>query len=167
MKKSNANKSKTVPKLGIYIPESRVNEVETYRDQMNFSAIFWSAFDSEKHRLDCIPKGKEMNKVVERLRKSKKADEECQRSEGQTCGADWAANRAEHGELLKLRELLLWSQREYDLEVTSLGVQDIFPEFDFWETALRDDGVGVTDAFAEGFVESAVEVLDQAERDGL
>ena len=58
MTKAKKTKVKSVPKLGVYVPENRAADIDQYRDRMNFSAIFWSAFDQEKYRLDEIQKRK-------------------------------------------------------------------------------------------------------------
>jgi hypothetical protein len=43
--------AKPVSKLGIYVPEARVKEIERWRDEINFSELFWRAFDTEVAKL--------------------------------------------------------------------------------------------------------------------
>lgn len=168
MKKAKKKRKASVPKLGIYLPDARAAEVEEYRDRMNFSALFWSAFDQEKYRLDCIPKGQTMNDTVERLRKSKLGADDNQRSEGRAMGAKWASEQAEYTDLLRLRNYSELCQMEHVIHVTAEAVASLFDEgFDFWEVVLGDDHEVATDAFAEGFVDSALDVLAEAERQGL
>lgn len=40
-------KKKTVGKLGIYVPPRRRAELEEMRGKINFSELFWDAFDSK------------------------------------------------------------------------------------------------------------------------
>ena len=153
-------------KIGIYLREKRVVDLEKYRDQMNFSAIFWSAFDQEKRRLDCLPKDNEVNAIVERLRQSKKEFEDSQRAEGQEEGAEWAAKTADYEELVKLREFSE-EQRRRDIDLDQDDVGALFPDYEFWETALGEGHEPMTRAFVAGFVDSALEVFEAAEAQGL
>lgn len=155
-----------VKKIGIYLPEERVVDLGEYRERMNFSAIFWSAFDQEKRRLDCLPKENEVSEIVERLRKSKKEFEDSQRAEGQKEGAEWAAKTAEYEELVKLREFTEEQQRRnIDFDQDDVGA--LFPDYEFWETVLCEGHEPMTRAFVAGFVDSALEVFEVAEAQGL
>ena len=55
---------KSVPKIGIYVPECRVSDVDEYRDRMNFSAVFWSAFDQEAERIQGLEKRDKMFRLL-------------------------------------------------------------------------------------------------------
>jgi len=159
--------SSDVKKIGIYLPEERVTDVEKYRDRMNFSAMFWLAFDQEKHRLDCLPKGKKMSTIIERLRQSKQEHESTQIKEGRVAGTSWASDVAEFHELLALREFSETADRECSLEVNAGNIAGALENKDFWDEAIGDLKLPVTDAFAGGFMESALDVLDAAEAEGL
>ena len=59
------SKTKKVNKITIYAPKHRLQEIERWRDEMNFSELFWSAFDREvAARSVSKSRRKDMQKVV-------------------------------------------------------------------------------------------------------
>lgn len=174
------SESKEVKKIGIYLPENRLQDVQKYREKMNFSALFWSAFDEEKHRIDSMPKDKAMSKIVERLKESKAKSGTEQAKAGRADGIEWATDFAEYSELMRLKEYddSYGYFRSGDRETIAFVASGITEgcakdqsnfedENDFWWKATGKPMNEITSAFAAAFVEAALEVFEQALKEGL
>lgn len=83
---------KQVSKIGIYVPNHRLKDVEKWRDSMNFSELFWSAFDREvvlQSKTSKV-KGKDMKMVIDRLKRETSEDFDGGREVGIDYGIEWA-----------------------------------------------------------------------------
>ena len=97
---------KSVPKLGIYVPDNRLRDVEKWRETLNFSEVFWRAFDAEVDRRVQEKKiTREINQVVERMRELKREQSRAlswRFREGHKAGRDWARAIAKPDQLNRL-----------------------------------------------------------------
>lgn len=86
---------KPVSKLGIYVPDNRLKDVEKWREKVNFSELFWKAFDNEiALRATSQVKGSDMEKLIERLKVEAGRDMEEGKLKGAECGREWALEHA-------------------------------------------------------------------------
>jgi hypothetical protein len=96
---------KSVPKIGVYLPEHRLEEVKKWRGEIEFSELFWQAWDREiARRTVSTPKGSEMNKLIERLRKEAGEEMAMGEKEGAKCGKKWAIDTAARKDLRAVGE---------------------------------------------------------------
>ena len=93
-----------MPKVGVYVPDERMKDIERWRDKMNFSQLFMEAFDravAAQSQLSKV-KGKEMKGVVERLKREAEGTFERGWKAGLSCGSEWARK---HARISHLREI--------------------------------------------------------------
>lgn len=93
-------------KIGVYIPDDRMSDIERWRDRLNFSRVFMEAFDRviiAETTLGKI-KGKDMKELIERLKKETGATIEHAWKQGATIGRQWALKCARLNHLRQIGE---------------------------------------------------------------
>jgi hypothetical protein len=93
-------------KIGIYVPDERMKDIERWRENINFSRIFMEAFDraivAESNLINI--KGKEMKALIERLKKETNGTLEHAWKLGAKEGRQWALKHANYGHLRQIGE---------------------------------------------------------------
>ncbi len=93
-------------KIGIYIPDERMKDIEHWREKINFSRVFMEAFDRaivSESALTNI-KGKDMKALIERLKKETNGTKEHAWKLGVKIGREWALKCANYGHLRQIGE---------------------------------------------------------------
>lgn len=93
-------------KIGIYVPDDRMEDIERWRERLNFSQIFMEAFDRATVAAAVLPKvkGKEMKGVIERLKKQAERDTERAWKRGAKDGREWAVKFAYYSHFRSIAE---------------------------------------------------------------
>ena len=96
----------TMAKIGVYVPDDRMKDIERWREKMNFSQLFIEAFDRAVTAQADISKvkGKEMKAVVERLKRQADKTFEGGWKEGVSEGRKWAMKHAHVSHLRQIGE---------------------------------------------------------------
>jgi hypothetical protein len=91
-------------KIGVYIPDDRMKDIERWRNKINFSRIFMAAFERAIITNAAITKirGKEMKAVIERLKREADGTFESGWKAGVTAGREWATK---HSHVSHLRQI--------------------------------------------------------------
>lgn len=112
-------------------------------------------------------------KLVDRLRESRRMKEKFDRMQGENCCCNWIRRSDESAELAEQIERLLKAKEHLDqhgsdciadlvashlLDTTCFNDKD-----EFWQEFASRKFADVTDAFAEGFLNKAVEIAAQAD----
>lgn len=162
-------------KLSIYVPDDRAEDIERWRERLNFSQMFVEAFDRAVAAEAAISKvkDKEMKSVVERLKREADGAFELAWKEGAKEGRNWAIkyarlpdlrNLAESGqsylnsvELEEVRQFLWNAYRDngYDGSFEEDKVEDRFLEQDGTDPVTYHRG------FNQGFIEAVKHVWDE------
>lgn len=140
--------SKSVPKIGIYLPAHRVADVEKWRDRINFSELFWTAFDKEISLMSSVNelKGQEFSNVVTRLQQQASVDHENGRKLGMEYGEQWAKDDAGRDEM---RRIATDDPAFGDVGETVEYLEGI--EWFDWRETLQQHEPDDSDAFCQGF----------------
>ncbi|MBW3597692.1 MAG: hypothetical protein KY475_10490 [Planctomycetes bacterium] len=155
-------------KIGIYIPDDMVDEIEKWRAKMNFSRIFVEAFERavlESADEDRVTK-KELRVAVQRMKKAMGRDAEQGRKDGVELGRHWALELAPRD---KLRAVASGRSQPDDLERFVGADYDRAPPGDmaYLNDRFPHHGHNVQDWEAynsgrnEGFVEGATQVWNR------
>lgn len=158
-------------KIGIYIPDDKAaEEIEKWRDRINFSQIFREAFDREVRFQTMLDQGdQDMRDVIERLKKEKQEDQQIGEQQGLEDGAEFAKDT------LSLKDIRYYAeeieeQRNFDPDeaaqdlakkLVSEGWVDDYSYFDR-ENVDRETFIrGYFDGFVKGVSEVWEKVKDQ------
>lgn len=169
-------------RMNISIPHSLKQRMDEYAQEVVWSNVAAEAFDRQVRELETRKKELSgMEKVVERLRKSreKSADEHYQR--GVEYGKEWAKEGAEAVELERLATLKhdhSYHQIEHQLDALSI-FNTILPEevddvdhrdkLEWWERNIFDESKNAFQAIANrpeffrGFVDGACDIWRKVE----
>jgi hypothetical protein len=93
-------------KIGVYVPDERMKDIERWRDKINFSRVFMEAFDRAivaETTLTSV-KGKDMKALIARLKKETNGTFEHAWKLGAKEGREWALNHANYGHLRQIGE---------------------------------------------------------------
>lgn len=93
-------------KIGVYVPDDRMQDIERWRESMNFSQLFLEAFDraiAMQADLDKV-QGKEMKTLVERLKRESGKTFEAGWKCGAKQGRQWAIHSAHLSHLREIGE---------------------------------------------------------------
>ncbi len=104
-------------KIGIYVPDDRMTDIERWRNRLNFSRLFMDAFDRALVAESSIEsvKGKEMKELVARLKKQSEGDTEQAWKRGAKEGRDWAVKYAYFSHLRNIAEERITFDAEEDV----------------------------------------------------
>jgi len=93
-------------KIGIYVPDERMKDIERWRKTLNFSRIFMEAFDRAIVSESVLTKikGKDMKALVQRLKKETSGTIENAWKVGAKEGRQWALKYARFGHLRQICE---------------------------------------------------------------
>lgn len=106
--------------------------------------------------------------VIQRLRESKRQQDESDRTEAKSCGAEWAQ---QHADFNTLKRLAIWEEKRTVYSGVSeacIIIADSFEGGDtgavdeMWEEAANTSEP--SDEFVEWFVEGALEVFREVEQ---
>lgn len=103
------------------------------------------------------------SQVGARFKESKERHHKEQFASGRENGREWAANTAETHELDTLR-WFAGVMCSAGCVVISHDFAVLFPDFDFWEQVLGSSENLPSDAYIEGFMYAATEMLNYAEK---
>lgn len=104
-------------KIGVYVPDERMADIERWRKRLNFSRLFMDAFDraiAAESSLANI-KGKEMKELVARLKKQAEGDTEQAWKRGAKEGREWAVKHAYFSHLRNIAEENLTFDADQDV----------------------------------------------------
>jgi hypothetical protein len=175
-----------VKKSGSYrqivsIPDDLKKRMDKVADQVNWSAVAASAFEKKLGEIAESKETKDMNDVIQRLRKSKIESEGETFKEGRDAGKSWVENNAEVPELKRLDRYHAENHRDawYLCTVESdafsaaehlaraiTGDNDLDRSGmrEFWQGVLGDDEEKIhDDDFLKGFVDGAMELWSEVE----
>ncbi len=179
-------KSSTVIRTTISVPQDLKKQMEAISEPVNWSGVACDAFRVKLAEISRKKENHEMSDVIERLRASKRESQGAEYQHGSSCGQDWARNWAEAVELERLERLhdersdgrrsCNWNDF-FDSTVGTFRYStaerlyfDIHPEVEedweqareFWEVAVGHDGEAKalleSDDFLRGFAEGALDV---------
>ncbi|MCR4412807.1 MAG: hypothetical protein NUV77_10325 [Thermoguttaceae bacterium] len=82
-------------KIGVYVPDEKMPEVEKWRDKINFSRVFMDAFQREVRTQQMLQVSQnELENVVNRLRREFDEHFQAGKEAGLGCGTAWAKDEA-------------------------------------------------------------------------
>ena len=157
-------------KIGVYVPDDRMKDIERWREKMNFSQLFMEAFDravlaqADIHKV----KGKEMKAVVQRLKRDAEGTHERGWKAGVKEGREWATK---HAHLSHLRNI---AERRLTFDKPDSGLQNFLrwhyqPEGYYrtpedeqaeMERDMFDDSEAYNTGFNRGFVDAVQHVWE-------
>lgn len=157
-------------KIGVYIPDDRMPDIERWRDRLNFSQLFIEAFDRATIAAATLTsvKGKEMKGVIERLKKQVDGDSERAWKNGAKEGRNWAIKHAYFSHLRNIAEgRLTFDNPDSDVmdflyhHYENWGyVRTPDDEYGEYETDKYGDLETVRRGFNRGFVDAVKQVWD-------
>jgi hypothetical protein len=143
---------KTVNKLGIYVPENRLEQIEKWKDKIILSELFWRAWDHEiARRTASAPKGTQMQKLIERLKKE--ASEDCESGEqaGAECGKEWAVEFASARHIRMVADERLPPKFDDAPAFLASEYANDYGESNWRTELITENGVSDPKAFFKGF----------------
>jgi hypothetical protein len=158
-------------KLSIYVPDERADDIERWREKMNFSRVFIEAFDRAVVSEAVISnvKGKEMKTVVERLKKEADGTFEYAWKEGAKLGREWALRHAHLSDLRNIAEgVLTFNDRKDDVRLLLWGDYQYCgycrtPEDDHGDSQMAQYGTDMEThrrGYNQGFVDAVKQVWE-------
>lgn len=155
-------------KIGVYIPDDRMKDINRWRDKMNFSQLFLEAFDRAVATNAAISKvkEKEMKEVIERLKREAGAAFEAGWKQGASQGREWAIKHAHFSDLRKIGEGELKFDGPEDEANRFLRIAYEFagyiktPQDEWEERDLSSDHATHNRGFNQGFTEAAKQVWE-------
>lgn len=153
-------------KIGVYIPDERMKDIERWRERLNFSRVFMEAFDRAiiaETTLGKI-KGKDMKALIERLKKETGATIEHAWKQGATIGRQWALKHSRYGHLRQIGkgELNFDSPESNAMNFLYCYYEGYYcrtPEDEYEEHDL--ERYGDTETYRRGFNQGFVEAVRQ------
>lgn len=145
-------------RINLSIPDDLKESMDNLKD-VNWSEVAREAFQTAV-TIHSLRSSNMEQAGIERLRASKKSNEERQHAEGVKAGKDYALNHAEYDQLEAICEAIVWDS----VDVTPADqLRSLFndPEsrlpllFDLFEAGDESD------AFLEGFIEGCDEIYSQ------
>jgi hypothetical protein len=158
-----------MPKIGVYIPDDRMVDIEEWREKINFSQLFMEAFDRTILAQAQLPKlkEKEMKTVVERLQRAAASSHEHGWKAGVHTGRVWAIKYSNLSHLREIGrgELAFAGERDDVKGFLRTYYESVYrpseeEERDDFDTERFHDGGLYRQGFNRGFVESAKSVWD-------
>ncbi len=149
-----------MPKIGLYIPPDRMEDIERFRKRVSFSQLFLAAFDAEIVRQAAVSDvgDEELAGCVGRLRLEVDRSFEAGRTRGRQVGFQWAKDDCKLGHL---REVVEWTRPSPD-EVLRLLTEDYGMKTNELVPDLQQSSLGLDEQFAmEGFAMGFVEGAKQ------
>ncbi|MBC7853196.1 MAG: hypothetical protein IAF94_07150 [Pirellulaceae bacterium] len=158
-------------KLSIYVPDERADDIERWRERLNFSKVFIEAFDQALAADAAISnvKGKEMKAVVERLTKEADGTFEYSWKVGAKLGRVWATRHAHLSDLRNIAEgVVTFNDRKDDVRLVLWGDYQHCgyyqtPEEDYEDAQMAQSGTDIETyrrGYNQGFVDAVKQVWD-------
>lgn len=123
-------------RLVLYVPENRQAQVDEWRDKLNYSQLFFGAFDREvafQKELEAMGKDG-IDSVVERLKRDGEEAKKEAEDQGRALGVDWASWAARE------RHLRIIGSDDYDKLVPTPELLLRFLGDNYPDYALQEDG---------------------------
>jgi hypothetical protein len=158
-----------MPKVTVYVPEDLKARMDSHGDAVNWSHAAQHAFERAVAEREARMQPEVTDMMVARLRLSKQAYEEQQREEGRGSGRDWAIKTADYGELERLDHAFGGEGTDWAAVTAREVVEVVTADHVTWnsvsewweENAGVEGNIKVTDAYAAGFVEGALEAFGE------
>ena len=163
-------KKKTKPKkfgrLAIYVAPEREKVIEQWRKRINFSELFWRAFESEtaRRKVDEIA-DRDLRETVDRLRGNCTRAYDRGHLRGVQGGAKWAQNEATLEQLERI--VSTPPDSDYVIQKAELLIE-LFLEDGDWSDIDRKvlwddetDQLAMPTAFQTGFLDGFVQAVEQ------
>jgi predicted nucleic acid-binding protein len=159
-------------KLSIYVPDERADDIERWRESLNFSKLFVEAFDRAVAREVVAGKlsEKDTKMVIERLRKEAGGTFEYAWKEGAKLGRVWAIRHAHLSDLRNVAEgVFTYAGRTADVRLLLWGdyVHCGYaktPEDEYEDVRMAQEGTDVElyrRGHNQGFVEAVKEIWEE------
>lgn len=165
--------TKSTARMTITMPAVLKEEMESVKDEVNWSGVAAEAFRGKLLELTSQRKGTTMTEVIERMKAAEELERNHDYAEGKKAGTTWAQKTATPKQLRRL-------EQEYNPSESLTGEPNafgwagvvfwlIFGDVDhrnelndFWESTLgENDSNKINEvSFAEGFIDGAIEVWE-------
>lgn len=157
-------------KIGIYVPDERMADIDRWRERLNFSRLFMDAFDRAILTDSVLTnvKGKEMKELVARLKKQADGDIERAWKRGAVEGRGWAVKHAYFSHLRNIAEEKLTFDTDQDVlrflwhHYEHCGyVKTPEDEYDDYLTDRHEDRETQKLGFNRGFVDAVKKIWEE------
>jgi hypothetical protein len=167
-------KKRLSPRMGITVPAELRQEMEEVGDGVNWSQVATEAFRAKVLSIKSQTGGTEMDEVIKRMMAADALDTNQDKADGFAAGKEWVTRKDWHATPKQLRRLEAavmdrdyfsgepdafgWAGALYDT-INGVSHSDRSEFEEFWEVILGEDEAKrmYDDAFAEGFVDGAME----------
>lgn len=147
-------------KLGVYIPDAKMPEVEEWREKVNFSQLFMEAFERAvllEKTLEKLER-KEMQDVIKRLKAEQEEDFRTGETKGREDGQQWAKNDAALADLRRICE----ADEDTPESMEDMLITGDWCDNDYFDTQSKGcDRDCFMRGYFRGFVEGATSIWEQ------
>jgi len=134
-------------KIGIYIPDNKVEEIEEWKSRLNLSEVFRAAFDRSVAKQKALEfKGDEMEKLIVRLKQNRNESHQAGKEGSFEMGVEWAKEIATLANFRRLCETDEEIEPEDLIAITEVDVEQWIGENDDRPAYLA----GWRDGFLDG-----------------
>jgi hypothetical protein len=146
----------------ITLPHDLKKRMDAVREQVNWSATAAAAFEAKLLEIESRKDVKTMKETIERLKASKRKEEEEMLKLGREAGLEWAMKKAEYIDLERLANHKVRSAfdgEDFFAEIRYEDWKQGRKADAFWESVLGDSAYRAeSNSFIQGFIAGALEV---------